>query len=277
MMDLAKSLASRISRVDMSIIIPAYNEEKRIKTSLVRLLSYFKENFRGRYEVIIIMDGCTDLTPKVVGQMAEVNDEIIPLYFPTRLGKGGAFIEAFKHAKGGVLLLVDADLPTPPAELVRLFGLAKRHGFVIGSRYAKDSRVLVKEPTLRLFLGRGFNVVSKLLFWRLRGISDTQCGLKAIRADVVGELSKDLFITGFAFDVNLIYSAMRHGFNVKEVGVAWTHEESGSKVSGALLKLMMGMFFSLVKLRLYYSRFKRILETGMMKKLSEFVWRLTAA
>jgi len=259
----------------ISIIIPAYNEEKRVGQTLQKLLGYLSENFHEPYEILVVMDGCTDDTPSMVNQIARENGNIISVYFPKRLGKGGALIEAFKRAKSDILLFTDADLSIPPGDLHKIADFAKRYDLVIGSRYTRGSKVLAREPLIRLLLSRCFNLVSKMFFWRLKRISDTQCGAKAIRKRVFQKIQGDLFITGFAFDVNLIYSALRHGFRVKETGVTWLHKESGSKISGKLLKLILAMFFSTVKLRIYYSRFRAILDKKLMETLSTFVWKLT--
>jgi hypothetical protein len=148
---------------------------------------------------------------------------------------------------------------------------------VIGSRYTRGSKLLASETFLRFFLGRAFNAFVKLMFWRLKGINDTQCGAKVMKRYVRDEILRDLFITGFAVDVNLVYSAVRRGFKVKEVGITYTHIEQESKVSKALVKLVLGMLFSLVKLRVYYSRFRPILGTKAMEKVSSFLWHLTKA
>jgi hypothetical protein len=165
----------------------------------------------------------------------------------------------------------------PPEELSKLVREAEAQDMVIGSRYVRGSRLPTREPFLRYFLGRSFNALVKLMFWRMRGINDTQCGAKVLKRCVVDEILGDLFITGFAVDVNLIYSAMRRGFKVKEVGITYTHVEHESKVSKALAKLVLGMFFSLVKLRVYYSRLRPILGTKAMGKFSSFLWSLTKA
>jgi glycosyltransferase involved in cell wall biosynthesis len=258
----------------LSIIIPAYNEEKRIGNRLQSLVKYF--NRLGEYELIVIMDGCTDRTYQIVSQHAINNSAVRMLHFKHRLGKGGALIKAFELARGDLLLITDADDSISPKELFKLVKEADNCDLVIGSRYARESR-LAEEPFLRFFLGRSFNVIIKLMFWRLRKIKDTQCGAKVVKKSAIREVKKDLFITGFAFDVNLIYSIMRRNFIVKEVGIAWKHVERESKVSSALMKPIIGMFFSLLKLRIYYSRFRPVLETRIARKLSGFIWDLTKA
>lgn len=260
----------------VSIIIPAYNEEKRIGNRLQILTEYFSKVMIG-YELLVAMDGCTDRTPQIVSLYMKKNNHVKSIYSPKRLGKGGALIEAFRSAEGDIFLITDADNSTSPKALLKLAKEAEYHDLVIGSRYVKSAKLPMGVPFVRFFLGRSFNAIMKLMFWRLRKINDTQCGAKAIRRSVLEKIKEDLFITGFAIDVNLVYSAMRKGFRVKEVGIAWTHIEHGSKVSNALVKLIIGMSFSLVKLRLYYSRFRPLLNTMIIKKFSTFIWNLTKA
>lgn len=267
----------RTPKPEISIIVPAYNEEKRIRRTLQKMLKYLNESFHKSYEILVILDGCTDDTPRIVGEVAQGNGNVISCSFPRRLGKGGALLEAFKRTNSDVLLFSDADLSVPPSDLHMMIDLTKNYDLVIGSRYTRGSKVPVKEPFIRFLLGRGFNVILKTFFWRLRGIRDTQCGAKAIKREVVEKILNDVFITGFAFDVNLIYSTLRHGFKVKEVGITWIYEEVGSKVSGNLVKLIIGMLFSIIKLRVYYSRFKPILDSHIIKWLSGFIWKLTQA
>jgi glycosyltransferase involved in cell wall biosynthesis len=264
------------TKPELSLIIPAYNEEKRILPRIQNMLRYFDGALED-YELLIIADGCTDKTPTVVSEYWNNNSKVKLLSFPERLGKGGAIIEGIKRAEGDTIVITDADDSVSPQELLKLVRDAEGWDVVIGSRYMRDSRQPTREPFLRYFLGRSFNALVKLMFWRLRGIADTQCGAKVLKRYVADKILEDLSITGFAVDVNLIYSAMRRGFKVKEVGIAYTHVEYESKVSKALAKLVLGMFYSLVKLRVNYSRFRSILDTNAMRKISSFLWRLTKA
>jgi len=263
----------------VSVVLPAYNEEKRIVSRIQSLVKYF-DGALGEYELLVIADGCTDRTSDVVLKYASITDnnsKIRVLNFSKRLGKGGAIIEGLKAASGDVMVITDADDSASPEELLKLIKEAETEDLVIGSRYAEDSKLLVREPFIRYFLGRAYNALTRLMFWRLRGIHDTQCGAKVVKSYVVGKIIKDLFITGFTFDVNLIYSAARSGFKIREKGITWRHVEYESKISKALIKVIMGMFFFLIKLRLYYSRFRPILDTIPMRHLSGFIWKLTKA
>jgi glycosyltransferase involved in cell wall biosynthesis len=260
----------------LSLVIPAYNEEKRIIGRIQDLVRYF-DRALGEYELLVIADGCTDKTPEVVSEYVNSNPRVRLLVFPERLGKGGAIIEGIKLARGDTIVITDADDSVPPEELFKLVREVEDHDLVIGSRYVKGSKLLAREPFLRYFFGRSFNALVKLMFWRLREINDTQCGAKALKRCVADEILGDMFVTGFAVDVNMIYSAMRRGFKVKEVGITHMHVEHESKVSRALAKLVLEMFFSLIKLRIYYSRFRPILNTKAMTRVSGFIWTLTKA
>lgn len=266
-----------VTHTKVSVVLPAYNEEKRIGARLQNLDIYFDKVMGKDFELLVVIDGCTDNTPQIVSQYMSCNNNIAVIHFPNRLGKGGALIEAFKFTKGDVVLLTDADDSTSPSELFKLIKATEDCDLAIGSRYVRGSRLPVEEPFMRFFLGRSFNAIVKLMFWKLKKINDTQCGAKAIRKNILERIREALFITGFAMDVNLIYSTMRGGFKVKEVGITWEHMEYESKVSTALIKLVLGMFFSLIRLRLYYSRFCPVLNTIAMTSLSTFLWNLTKA
>jgi glycosyltransferase involved in cell wall biosynthesis len=180
-------------------------------------------------------------------------------------------MEALRHAKGDLIAFIDADGSVPSSELCRLLELARGYDLVIGSRY-RDSSILVRGRSLtRVVLSRGFNVLAKLLFPRLFGVRDTQCGVKVFKRSLVNSIGKDLLITDFTFDVNLIYSALCAGFKVKEVGITWTEKE-GSKMSSGLAKQSIAMLFSLLRLRIQYSVLRATLSSRLFGKLTEPIY-----
>jgi len=267
---------SNIQSDNISIIIPAYNEEKRIINRLQLLVNFF-DNYMGNYEIIVITDGCTDKTHFLVLEFSKKHPQVKLLNFSKRLGKGGAIIEGLRRAGGNIIAIADADNSVAPAELYKLITESKNYDVVICSRYSNGACLLIKEPFNRFILGRAFNALVKLMFWRMSKIYDTQCGAKVVKRYVISKILSDLFITGFTFDVNLIYSSLRHGFTVKEVGITYKHIDDYSKVSKNLPRVAFGMFFSLIKLRLYYSRFRPLLYTRTFQKLSLFIWHTTKA
>lgn len=260
-----------LSKPEFSLIIPAYNECTRIQPTLKDVLGFFEMVPDQKYEMLIVMDGCNDGTPEAVKEILSDHPCATTLIFPNRLGKGGAIVEALKHVRGDVVAFIDADGSIPSWELGRLIGLTQQYDLVIGSRYQKDSKVFRGRPLIRIMSSRAFNVLLKLLFWKLHGMKDTQCGVKVFRSSLVDSIREDILIADFAFDVNLIYSALRSGFSVKEVGITW-FEKDGGKLSSGLAKQVLVMLLSLLRLRIYYSKFRRILDSMLFQKLGSFLY-----
>jgi len=259
--------------VFVSIVFPAFNEGVRIEETLSKWIRFLDEHYFGKYEILVVMDGCTDNTVDIVLKFTD--RPVVPLIYPRRLGKGGALIEAFKYSKGDVVFFTDAD-GSLDVDAFRSFMYAIRFSdLVIGCRYFRGSEFINGLPFYRLLLSRIFNCLVRLLFPSLMGFYDTQCGAKAIRRDVISKIDRDLFISDFAFDVNLIYSVLRHGFIVREIAVGYNHVKCGSKISCGLLKISFRMFLSTIKLRLYYSRFRKLLfRDGILKNLIGFLMRI---
>ncbi len=251
-----------------SLVIPAYNEVERISSTLRDLMFTLDQEFSDtKYELLIIMDGCKDGTPDKVKAITKNRQGVSAIVLPDRLGKGGAIMEALKYVKGGLVAFIDADGSIPPDELSRLVTLADdQYDLVIGSRYDKSSVLPIRRTFRRFLFSRSFNVFLKILFWRLRGFRDTQCGVKVFSKRLLDTVNGDLLISDFAFDVNLIYSALFHGFKVKEVGIKWIEKE-GSKLSNKLPKQAVYMGFSLLRLRIYYSPLRNILHSSHFGKI----------
>jgi glycosyltransferase involved in cell wall biosynthesis len=259
------------SKPQVSVVVPAYNEAGRIEPTLKDLLFTLDLRAIEGYEMLVVMDGCSDGTPVTVTEAMNNHSNSVALVFPNRLGKGGAIIEALKQAKGDLIAFIDADGSVPSWELCRLLELTRDYDLVVGSRYQKGSVLLRGRPLTRVVLSRSFNVLTKLIFWRLSSIRDTQCGLKVFRRSLINSIGKDLLITDFTFDVNLIYSALRAGFKVKEVGITWAEKE-GSKVSSGLAKQSVAMLFSLLRLRIQYSKIRETLSSGLFEKLTRPIY-----
>ena len=252
----------------LSLLVPAYNEVGRIEPTLRDLMFTLDNKFKikANYELLIIMDGCKDGTPERVKAIIKNHLSVSAIVLPNRLGKGGAIIEALKYAKGDLIAFVDADGSIPSSELGRLIELADKNDLVIGSRYAKNSVLPIRRSLGRFFFSRSFNVFQGLVFWRLRNIKDTQCGVKIFSKKLIDAINGDLLISDFAFDVNLIYSALYHGFKVKEVGITWI-EKDGSKLSHGFYKQPIFMALSLLRLRIYYSKMRKTLQSKTLAKI----------
>lgn len=225
----------------ISIVMPAYNEEKRIVKTLKDYVSFFKN--RGDFEILVITDGCTDGTVELVKELSRSHHQVKSKDFPKRLGKGGAVLKGFDMASGSVVAMTDADGATGPDELYRLIKNLGDYDGIIGSRWMKGSRVLTKQPLARRLASRGFNTMVRV-FLRLP-FKDTQCGAKVFRTDVVRGASKRVKTTGFAFDISLLHALKKDGRKVKEFPITWSDREMSTlKISRAVPR----MFFAIMKL-----------------------------
>jgi dolichyl-phosphate beta-glucosyltransferase len=205
--------------VYLSVVIPAWNEEKRIGPSLVEVGKYLTgKSFIS--EVIVVDDGSTDGT-------AEVAAETLAMRVPFRIiglgqnrGKGHAVKEGVLAAAGEVILFSDADLSTPIEEFEKFLPwLEWGDDVIIGSRALKESDVRIHQNPLRQTMGKLFNVLVRLFV--LGGIRDTQCGFKAFKRPAALDLFSRLETEGFAFDVEILTLARRLDYRIREVPVVW--------------------------------------------------------
>ncbi len=228
----------------LSIIIPAYNEEKRIGKTLDSFSDFFSKN-KYSYEILVIMDGCTDRTPQIVREKSRKNKNIRYRVYPEKGGKGGALLSGFAYASGEYVAYTDADGSTPPEEMLRLLNMIGRYDGVIGSRWLKGSIVVKKQRPVRRIASRGFNILIRLLF----GLhyKDTQCPAKVFRRDVVKAVAKNLSVTNFAIDACMLYVIKKMGYRIKEVPIRWEDKAMSSlKISRAI----PNMFFTVLKMRI---------------------------
>ena len=251
------------------LLIPAYNEEQRIEPVLREYATYFRERYSGRFEIVVVLNGCVDRTLEVVQRVALEFPFVSALDFPEAIGKGGALIEGFKLAYQYELAgYVDADGATAPAEFHELIRRAGEADCVIGSRWIKGAVLKQAQATNRQFASRVFHLIVELLFWM--GIRDTQCGAKIVRSSAIELIHENLRISDMAFDINLLYALKRAQFTILEVPTVWT-DKVGSKVT--LGKTSLTMLLSVIRVRLVYSPFYawllpfRSLETWLYRKL----------
>lgn len=228
----------------LSIIIPACNEERRIKKGLEQYVHCFSEKFRDDFEILVIVNGCTDNTQKVIEEYANKFPQIWYKVFRDRIGKGGAIIEGFRIARGDIVSFTDADGATSPDELLKLVLALGEDDAVIGSRWLAESNIVVKQTLLRRMTSRVFNLFVRLLFWF--PYRDTQCGAKVVRKSALDGILSELVVTNFAFDVELLHRLSKGGFKVKEVPITWK-DKGGSTLS--VWRAAPTMFLAVLRLR----------------------------
>lgn len=251
------------------LLIPAYNEEQRIGPVLEAYARYFQQHYAGPFQVVVVLNGCTDNTLSVVQEVASRFPCISALNFPAPIGKGGALIEGLKLANRADLIgYVDADGATPPHAFHELVKHIDPADCVIGSRWLPGAVLHQAQSRRRQLASRVFHAIVQLLFWL--NIRDTQCGAKVMRRHAVEKVQADLCIADMAFDINLLYALKRAGCRILELPTEWT-DKMGSKV--ALGRTSLTMLLSVIRLRLIHSqlrpalRWLRPVETWLYRKL----------
>lgn len=214
----------------LSVVVPAYNEERRLPQTLDRVYSYLaRQNYPS--EIVVVDDGSSDQTAALVKDFAR-NHAKLRLIANDHRGKGYTVRTGMLAARGHIILFSDADLSTPIEDVEKLMPWFER-GFdiVIGSREGAGAQ-RIQEPFYRHLMGRVFNFVVRLL--TVRGIEDTQCGFKAFRDDVAQDIFSRVQLYGeasrpvpngmvTAFDVEVLFIGRKSGYRIKEVPVQWRY------------------------------------------------------
>jgi dolichyl-phosphate beta-glucosyltransferase len=230
----------------LSIVIPCYNEEARLPRTIQQVEQYLDGKDLS-YELILVDDGSSDGTRKVMDAAAERNRSVRLEALPRNRGKGRALAEGVAVAKGSEVLVTDADLSTPIEELPKLQAeLDRGAGVAIASRAVKGSRVEISQPFYRVLMGKAFNLLVQAVL--LPGIWDTQCGFKLFRADVAHEAFAELTTDGFGYDPEVLYRAKKRGVRIAEVPVVWRNS-APTKVSP--IKSSLDMFRHVLRIRFH--------------------------
>ena len=206
--------------VDLSIVIPAYNEAQRLPPTLEKLHAFLQTQ-PLRYEIVVVDDGSKDDTIAVTeAMMATIPGLRVVRQIPNR-GKGAAVRRGMLEARGQIRVMCDADGSMPASELPKLLApiINCKAEIAIGSRYAEGAKTDVKQPFYRVLWSRLCNrVIQKSL---VPGVRDTQCGFKAFTAEAARDLFRYARIDGWAFDLEILALARRRGIGIAEVGVEW--------------------------------------------------------
>ena len=207
--------------MDLSVVIPAYNEALRLGPTLERVVEYLRQ--RGlSYEVLVVDDGSADATVEVAERFAGQGVRVLAQ--GVNRGKGAVLRAGVLASRGREVLLVDADLSTPIEDLEKLQPHLAEAPVVLGSRAVEGADITQHQPFYRELMGRTFNLIIRIL--GVRGLRDTQCGFKLLAGDVARQLFAEMTIERFAYDVELVWLARRHGYEVAEVGVRWADSAS---------------------------------------------------
>jgi dolichyl-phosphate beta-glucosyltransferase len=221
---------------ELSVVVPAYNEERRLPITLENVLPVLEAGGRG-FEMILVDDGSSDATLAIMREWAESHPCVVVVAQQPNLGKGRAIAEGVKVARGRLVLVSDTDFSTPITELPKLEqALDAGADIAIGSRGKRGSQVELSQPVYRVLMGKTFNLIVQALI--LPGIWDTQCGFKLFRGPVAHDLFARLTTDGFSYDVDVLFRARRAHLRVSEVPVRWINSPE-SKVSPVRSSLQM--------------------------------------
>jgi len=227
--------------MELSLIIPAYNEELRIERTIISYVANLKKHFKN-FEILIILNGCKDNTLNVVKEIQKKYPKYVKYKnFEEAMGKGGAIIEGLKISKGELIGFVDADDAFDVQEIIRLIQFLDSNDCVIASKWKDKSFMEVTEPFTRKFFSRGWNVLARTLL-NLK-FKDTQAGAKFFKKKVKEAIGTDFICRHFAFDAELLFKIKEKGFTIKEVYVPSKH----MKGSTFKLKHSFKMFNDLMK------------------------------
>lgn len=230
----------------LSVVIPAYNEESHIATT-VNALAEFLNGLASPCEIIVVDDGSTDATADLVRDLAARDDRVVLLRNAQNRGKGCAVRRGMLAARGDFRFFMDADLSYRVEDIASMLAqLEDDCDVVIGSRALRESLMEVRPPLRRHIAGRVFSVLIQILL--MRGIPDTQCGLKGFRRDAAQDLFSRLTLDGFAFDVELLHLARKRGYRLQMAPVRLTFAGETSKVR--LAGHSVQMFSDLLRIRL---------------------------
>ena len=239
-------MAQNADSIYLSIVVPAYNEEKIISTTLQRLEAYQK--IKGQpWEILIVNDGSADKTAAQVEEFIRSTgvSNVRLLSFEKNRGKGAVVRDGMLQARGQYVLLADADLAMPIKESDKLicqidFGA----DIAIGSRALREDGLDSKQSMKRRISGRVFNLIVQALL--LPGIHDTQCGFKCFRRETAQDLFASQKLDGFSFDVEILYLARKKKYKITEVPVMW---RQGEKSSVSLFRDSLRMLKDLFRIK----------------------------
>ncbi|MBI1838788.1 MAG: glycosyltransferase family 2 protein [Candidatus Colwellbacteria bacterium] len=234
-----------IKRPYLSVIIPAYNEVKRLPFALIDIDKHLSK-VKYHYEVIVINDGSTDDTAGVVKRFSGIIKNLRLIDNKTNKGKGGVVRQGMLEASGDYRLFTDADNSTSVDQFEKMIPfLEKGYDVVIGSRDVEGSRLSPPQPWYRRIAGNAGNLFIQIML--LPGIWDTQCGFKCFSKEAALKIFPLQRINGWGFDIEILSLAKRLKYKVKEIPVVWINDPNSQVGLSAYIKVLL----ETVKIRLW--------------------------
>jgi dolichyl-phosphate beta-glucosyltransferase len=225
----------------LSVVIPAYNEEKRITETLYSVDTYLNKQDYD-YEIIVVVNGSKDSTYDIVKEL-----EATKLHKATAMnlvqgGKGNAVKQGIlENADGDIIMFMDADNATPISEIEKFYPYFKEgYDVVIGSRYLNPETIKVRQPLYRIILSRASNLL--IQFLAVPGIKDTQLGFKAFTKKAAKDIFPLVTISRWGFDMEVLTVALKRGYKIKEVALSWTEHGGGHVPLKAYIESLIDLF-----------------------------------
>lgn len=230
----------------LSLVIPAYNESKRIGRCISDIKSFFQDRMSG-IEVLIVIEKSTDGTLEIARKAVGDDTRFTVIDNQIQKGKGFAVKSGMLKAKGQYVFFMDCDLSTPLVEVLNFLAHLEAHPEVevlIGSRRHHQSQMIKKQNVIRRKMGQVFNFFVQM--FAVKGIRDTQCGFKAFRQHAVQPIFSRQKIDGFSFDVEILLLADFMGFKIDVLGVKWINSPE-TKVR--IVRDSLKMFLDLLRMK----------------------------
>ncbi len=225
----------------LSVVIPAYNEEKRIADTLKNIDGYLEKQLYD-YEIIIVVNNSKDRTVQVVEELAKTTVQKAIAMDLKEGGKGNAVKRGIlEKATGDIVMFMDADNATPISEIEKFLPYFDQgYDVVIGSRYTNPDLVKVHQPLYRIILSRMSNML--IQFMAVPGIKDTQLGFKAFTHKAAADIFPLVTVLRWGFDMEVLTIALARGFKIKEIGVSWTEHGGGHVPLMAYVESLIDLF-----------------------------------
>jgi dolichyl-phosphate beta-glucosyltransferase len=233
-------------KIQVSVVIPAYNESANIERSLSAIL-YYLNHKNYDFEVIVVNDGSKDDTLELAKKFLP---EIKIIENLGNKGKGYTVKNGILNANKENVLFLDADLATPIEEIEKALKYIDDYPIVIGSRNLKDSVILTAQPFYRQLMGKTFALLARVI----AGIKvkDSQCGFKMMKREAAQKIFPKITINGWCFDVELLFLAQLKNYKIKEIPVRWIDNAATTKIKP--FKSSFEMLRDLLKVRSNYRK-----------------------
>jgi dolichyl-phosphate beta-glucosyltransferase len=239
--------------MEISVIIPAYNEAKRITPTIHSVIDYLEKTTNDSYEVIVVLDGSKDNTLAVVTNLAKKYQKIKIIDNKVNRGKGAVVKQGILESKGDYVLFMDADNSTHIDELDRILPVMKNGvDMVIGSRDMYDSKVEIRQARYKEILGDLGNWWIQILL--VGGIEDTQCGFKVCSGNIARNIFAKINMKGWSFDIELLALARYFGYNIREMPVVWYNDDNSHVRLKDYIQVLIDTF--IIKYRLFTGYYK---------------------